>query len=139
VYAYLNHFFGWLEEREIVDGNPLRAVRPPRMVPARERVLGDREIVSLWSGDTPMPAICRIQLLTAQRVGFIMGMRWQDVSFDPAVWSIPPEAMKSGKSHIVPLSELALAELERWPRLDGPFVFGVGSSGGSRSMASQRA
>jgi integrase len=50
-------------------------------------------------------------LLTAQRVGNVREMRWDQIDFRRQVWTIP--RTKNGTSHIVPLVPLAMAILDR--------------------------
>lgn len=128
-YAYLRHFFQWATERELIDINPCLGLRAPKTVTPRERVLTDAEIRQLWTASSALAVMSRLQLLTAQRTGSIAAMRWQDIDLDEAVWSIPAEAMKSGRPHRVPLSLPAIDIIERWPRLEGPYLFGIGSNG----------
>jgi integrase len=52
-------------------------------------------------------------VLTAARSGEALGMRWGEVDFDRAVWTVPAERMKGGREHRVPLSPAALAVLQR--------------------------
>jgi integrase len=50
-------------------------------------------------------------ILTAARTGEVIGATWDEIDLDNAVWTIPPERMKAGKPHRVPLSAPALAIL----------------------------
>jgi integrase len=50
-------------------------------------------------------------ILTAARSGEVRGARWQEIDEAERTWTVPAERMKSGRSHIVPLSEPALAVL----------------------------
>ena len=129
VYLYLSHFFGWCVERDLAATNPVRDLKAPRAVKARDRVLDDGEIAALWQAPGTMATIARLALLTAQRRGSIEAMRWTDVDLETAVWTVPAADMKSGRLHKVPLSRAAIDLLASWPRLRGPFVFGVGSNG----------
>ncbi|PYQ53820.1 MAG: hypothetical protein DMF78_08120 [Acidobacteria bacterium] len=52
-----------------------------------------------------------LMLVTAQRRGEVLSMRWRDV--DGAWWTIPTEVAKNGRSHRVPLSPQALAILDQ--------------------------
>lgn len=128
-YLYLSHFMNWCVERELIDSNPVDGVTAPKPVKARDRILTADEIKALWQASGTMALIARICLLTAQRRGSVEAMRWVDIDFDRLVWTIPASNMKSGKLHEVPLSELAIAEIQRMQRLNGPFIFGVGSNG----------
>ncbi len=129
LHIYLHHFFGWAVDRELAPGDPMAGLKPPKGGKPRERVLSDEEIAALWAVDGVMASIARLSLLTAQRRGSLEAMRWQAIDFGERIWSVPPDDMKSGRSHRAPLSDLAIAELERIPRMTGPHVFGVGSDG----------
>jgi integrase len=58
-------------------------------------------------------------ILTTARAGESCGARHTEI--DGNVWTIPPERMKSGRAHRVPLSRAALAVLPQ--KRDGSFVF----------------
>ena len=55
----------------------------------------------------------RFLILTAARAGEARGATWADVDFDAKEWRIRGERMKGGREHRVPLSDAALAVLER--------------------------
>lgn len=129
VYLYLSHFLGWCVEREFVAKSVIQDLRPPRPVRSRDRILTDTEIADLWSADGTMATIARMALLTAQRKASVEAMRWDTVCFETGTWTIPAADMKSARLHEVPISESALSILASWPRLNGPFLFGVGSDG----------
>ena len=67
----------------------------------------------------------QITILTCARPGETLGMTWDEIDFERAVWSIEAGRMKMNKPHQVPLSDEALAILrglhER--RGDNPHVF----------------
>ncbi len=52
-------------------------------------------------------------ILTAARTGEVIGARWDEINFAERLWTVPPERMKAGKEHRVPLSAPALAILEK--------------------------
>ncbi len=52
-------------------------------------------------------------ILTAARTGEVLGARWAEIDEKEKVWTVPPERMKSGREHRVPLSTQALAVLAR--------------------------
>ena len=55
-------------------------------------------------------------ILTAARSGEILGMRWSELDLAEEIWTVPPERMKAGREHRVPLSSSAvniLSELEK--------------------------
>jgi integrase len=67
----------------------------------------------------------RLTILTACRTSEVVGMTWDEVDLDKALWSIPKERMKMGKPHRVPLSAPALAILRDLyeTRGENPHVF----------------
>ena len=63
-------------------------------------------------------------ILTAARSGEVRGATWNEIDLDAAVWTVPGERMKAGRTHRVPLSEDALKLLKALPRIaDVPYVF----------------
>lgn len=62
----------------------------------------------------------RFLILTAARSGEVRGATWQELDLDRAEWRIPPERMKAGKLHIVPLVPAAVAILEHLRSLFAP-------------------
>jgi len=70
----------------------------------------------------------RFLILTGCRTNEVLGARWQEVDFDKAIWTVPPERMKNtgktSREHRVPLSKPALELLESLPRVRGSaFLF----------------
>ena len=57
-------------------------------------------------------------VLCAARLGEVIGARWSEMDLKGCVWTRPPERMKSGRLHQVPLSEQALDILQRLRALD---------------------
>jgi integrase len=134
LYAYLNHFFEWTIERDLIETNPCYRLRTPKAVPKRTRVLSNHEIKALMglSGST-WGRMLQISLLTGQRGIEVCKMRRSEISPHERTWRIPPETLKQGRLHVVPLSETALGIIlqEMAQRQDGwgDYIFGVGSNG----------
>jgi len=63
--------------------------------------------------------VLRFAVLTAVRSGEARGARWAEVDLAERVWTIPGERMKAGVTHLVPLSDQALAVLEQARTLGG--------------------
>lgn len=59
-------------------------------------------------------------ILTAARSGEIRGARWSEVDLDAALWSVPAERMKMGRTHHVPLSAQAIDVFRRAEALRVP-------------------
>jgi integrase len=63
-------------------------------------------------------------ILTAARSGEVLGARWPEIELDAKVWTIPPERMKAGREHRVPLSERAVMILNKMNEARiGDYVF----------------
>jgi integrase len=52
-------------------------------------------------------------ILTVARTNETIGARWSEVDFSGKVWTVPPERMKAGREHRVPLSAAAVEILRR--------------------------
>lgn len=77
------------------------------------------------SDKTTMGALAlRFSILTAARSGEIRGATWEEIDLEGAVWTIPGERMKGGRTHRVPLCKSAVELLEGLPRrADSNLVF----------------
>lgn len=62
-------------------------------------------------------------IFTASRSGEARGALWSEIDLSAKVWLVPGNRMKRGLSHRVPLSNAAIAVLERMKGLDAEFVF----------------
>ncbi|MDB5613824.1 MAG: hypothetical protein JWQ22_1477 [Devosia sp.] len=93
----------------------------------RDRVLTDDEIKAIWHAlivpasvdglklSKVMGLALRMAMVTLQRGGEVIGMRWDEVDRARRTWIIPASRMKGKRAHVVPLSDLAielLAEAE---------------------------
>jgi integrase len=81
-------------------------------------------MTTLRSRDGVAPAALEFLVLTASRTGEVLGARWSEIDFKARTWAVPPDRMKSRREHRVPLSEAALAVLERMQKdRRGDYVF----------------
>ena len=107
--------FSWCFERGLVEISPCTGVTRPSKPKARDRVLSDEELRSIWQASDvigyPFGTMVQLLMLTAQRRNEVATMRWQDIDLSSGVWTIPAELTKNGKPHLVPFSALALARL----------------------------
>jgi integrase len=61
-----------------------------------------------------MPSLAlQFLILTAARSGEVLGAKWDEIDKDAKVWTIPATRMKAGVEHRVPLSDAAMAIIER--------------------------
>lgn len=103
----------WAVGRGVLDTCPMDGMKPPAEETARERVLTDSEIATVWnSAALNRPAhrdIFKLCLLTAQRVGEVAGMAVDEVDLQARTWTIPAARSKNKHAHTVPLSDTAFA------------------------------
>ncbi len=62
-------------------------------------------------------------ILTASRTGEVLFAQWKEIDIEAQTWVIPPERMKAGKEHRIPLTEEALELLKLFLGMDGTWVF----------------
>ncbi|MBB5754353.1 tyrosine-type recombinase/integrase [Prosthecomicrobium pneumaticum] len=68
--------------------------------------------------------------LTAARTGEARGATFSEIDVAARTWRVPPDRMKGGREHVVPLSDRALAIVETMrQRASGKFIFGGGVDG----------
>jgi integrase len=136
----LRQMFDFGIDRETVDSNPVRlGYRPGGKENARERVLTDPELAAYLAD----PRAClperlahatTVLLLTGQRRGELALARWADVDFAARTWTIPDENAKTGRGHIVPLSDWAVAEFRALKRLAGRSPWVLASKRGDKAI-----
>jgi integrase len=91
----------------------------------RDRILDDSEIRAVWNAAEELGtfgALIRMLLLTAQRLGKVKTMRWDDIS--EGIWTIRTEKREKGNAGELGLPKLALDILAALPQIDhNPYVF----------------
>ncbi|MBR0672903.1 tyrosine-type recombinase/integrase [Neoroseomonas soli] len=146
--AFLNHAeaAGWIALPLLPRKASILA--PP--VAARDRTLTDEELRCIWGGAGELSAkpcaFVRLLILTAARRGEVAGIAMGEVSREAALWALPRDRTKNRAGHVIPLHDLALAELAAvWPddtwELDAAYkllgrIRGCGLSGFSKVKAS---
>lgn len=147
VFEDLRAMVRWARARGDLDINLAEGMKRPSETEARDRVLTDAEIKTMW------PALdkagfwrstgraIKLCLVTGQRVGEVSGMALSEIDLDKRVWTIPAERSKNKREHSVPLSDMAVAIIreqlaaadalaDRKERAKSQYVFpGVRTSG----------
>ena len=122
-FAAIRKFFNWCVERGHLDDSPCRTIKPPVKANSRDRVLSDAELALIWKAAEgqgwPFGRIVQLLMLTGQRRGEVVGLRWEELDLDAAVWTIPGSRTKNHKQHLVPLSPTVVAILKALPRMEG--------------------
>jgi integrase len=118
--AHFRKALAWHATRDDLFNSPIvrgmARVKPKER--ARDRILNDDEIRSLWTAlDTltgPYPVLVRMLLLTAQRRDEVARMRQDEI--EGTVWTIPSERYKGGHDNVVPLTDATVALLDSLPK-----------------------
>ncbi|MEE8583285.1 MAG: tyrosine-type recombinase/integrase, partial [Acidobacteriota bacterium] len=128
VRAIASVLFAFACEREIVELNPVSGVKMPTQEIGREqRLRYDAEIRRLWSAASEqglvMGAVFKLLLLTGQRAGETLSMKWEDIDAENGIWTKPAKTTKGGRAHSIPLCPSAFEVLEPLRGLDEVWVF----------------
>jgi integrase len=114
--AFLNfaEASGWIEHAPLPRRGGVLLAPGPR---ARERVLTDAELVRVWHGADSLSArgraLVRLLILSGARLNEVAGMREAEIDRAEGVWRLPGARAKNGQGYAIPLSSLALAEIDR--------------------------
>ena len=117
----------------IIDANPAHDIAVVMPKP-RERVMTDEELRAFWAAcvrpgsvddlqmSLEMGRALRMAAVTLQRGGEVVGMRWTEIDRKHRLWTVPASRMKGKRTHLVPLSDLAMSILDEDDG-GGDFVF----------------
>lgn len=115
--SLLSQLFRFAIHRHIVITSPVQLLyRPGGKEKPRERVLTDEELAAFLRDPRACTRYERLEhvilllLLTGQRRGELALALWSDVDLQARTWNIPDENAKTGRGHVVPLSDWAVAE-----------------------------
>jgi len=129
--AVIRRMYNLAISRDILDATPVAMVKAPAKENQRDRVLSANELRIFWKGlaEAPMTEgiklALKLQLVTAQRKGEIVGASLDEFDLEDNVWTIPAERSKNGQAHRVPLSPLALELISqvKMQAGDSPWLF----------------
>lgn len=129
--------YNYAIRNEIAQKNPAQLTALAMPV-SRDRVLTDDELRAIWRGaqdpaahaglhiSTSMGLALCLAMVTLQRAGEVCGIHVDEISHattgdkagSNAVWTLPGQRTKNHRTHIVPLSPLALEIIEEVRALD---------------------
>ena len=125
-FAVLRRLFRWAKGRGDLDRNPLEGFEAPAIVASRDRVLTDDELrlVLLGSRDLTPPygSFVRLLAITGQRRNEVAELDWKELDRGKRQWLLPALRAKNGVEHLIPLTDMAIAEIDglaggdTWPR-----------------------
>jgi integrase len=108
--------------RKFIQTSPLSDAPLPHKEQSRARVLSDEELKQIWSACSDhtnnMPqtfrTIVKLLICLGSRRNEISSLKWSWISEDRISW--PPEIMKNGRSHWLPLLPFTKSILQQIPR-----------------------
>ena len=130
--GYAKLLFDWAVEigEYGLDKSPCDRLRPRTLgltKVARSRILSEPELRAYWNAagglGYPYGPAFQILALTGQRKSEIAEARRPEIDLDKRLLVIPPERMKSGVGHVVPLTESVIQILEEMPKFSGDYLF----------------
>lgn len=127
VFAVLRPFFKWAKgEKRIIKINPMADMDAPPSAASRDRVLDDAEMRIVWRAANALPypfgPWILLLLTLGQRRTEVATLEWKELNRNEGEWIIPGSKTKNGQTHVVPLSSLAVTELDvlaggdAWPK-----------------------
>jgi len=127
VLAHVRKLFNWaMLQPDLIDtleASPVVRGMAPSIEPARDRFLSAPEIAWLWSAAEeigyPFGPCIELLLATGQRRNEVASMTWDQLDLENQLWILPAQSTKAKRRHEVPLSDLAIAILERVPHQEG--------------------
>jgi integrase len=104
----------WARGRGDLDENLMEGMRPPAELAARDRTLTHDEIRIFWHKladakiDAGTARLLKLILVTLARPGEVAGMTAAELDLERRIWTIPPLRSKTGREHVLPLSDFAV-------------------------------
>jgi integrase len=122
VHALVSKIFSFAIDADLLEANPVARLRKRGVENVGRRILSDDEIRLFWRNIVLPPVssqlglALRLALLTAARASEIAGARkteFQDLDKPKhAAWFIPGERTKNKRSHLIPLTPLAVETIK---------------------------
>ncbi len=113
--------------------NPVTAIREGKVLPTvkakvqHHDAMPWQEVPAFYAKLQTRSAMAakalQFTILTACRTSEVLEMKWPEVDVDARIWTIPPERMKGGQVHRVPLTDEMLEILEPLRALASDYVF----------------
>jgi integrase len=122
VQSYINRFFGWCVERDILAVDPTASMTRVGTHTSRDRVLSDAELKAVWGATHSIGlfgTVTRLLILTGARREEITQLRWSEIDGDTI--RLEGARTKTGEPHDIPLSAPARKLLAELPRI-GDYV-----------------
>ena len=123
MHATLRKLFKWAVSRGDIERSPIEEMEAPSGPAPRDRVLSDTELVVIWRASAslgyPYGPLYRLLIATGQRREEVAALEWSELDRASATWTLPADRAKNGKAHLVPLSGLAIGEIDGLATMGG--------------------
>ncbi len=128
VLAHVKRLFNWAAGRDLIETSPAQHIERPAPEKARDRVLGDAELIEIWRACEGLCGVygtgVRLLMLTGARLEEIFSASWSELDKDGARLRLPAERAKSKEGRDIALSAPALAQIALLPEIAGsPWLF----------------
>ena len=127
VLARVRAIYNWALENDLATADPTRGIKKPTKEKPVSRILCDDELAKIWTAATslsyPAREYIRFLILSGQRRDDVRGMRRDELDMRMGNWVIPAERYKSGRPHLIPLTD-GMKELLKVTPAKG-FVFSL--------------
>lgn len=116
-YAIVRTFWTWCVNRHLIETSPAAAVKSSDPIVVRERVLTDDELRAFFKAiarmGEPWASIYDLVALTLQRRSEIAEAHCAEFDIGGALWTIPSERVKNGRTHLVHLAPAVVDVLSK--------------------------
>ena len=114
--------FNWAVREDLISASPLQGVGGFKPAKARERVLNEDELRSVWLEDERAPypygPLIKVLILTGLRRTEAASLEWSFIDEVEGVVSIPAHLTKNGRTHSIPLSGKLAQVFADLPRIN---------------------
>lgn len=148
VRKHLSRLFNWAIDREIVTDSPVHGLTRGDLEPNEDagRALSDTELRAIWqaTGEMgyPFGPWYRLLMLTGRRREEWAAATRSEIDAEKRLHDLPKERHKSGRGHVVPLSDPAWAvfdSLPIWPGNDYHLFSTDGGTGHIKGFSKAKA
>lgn len=116
---YLKRILNFGVEIEVLDANPLHAVKPRKIVEEYQYFTVEEIKLLVNAAEEPLKSAILILVYTAMRSGELYHLRWEDLDFEKKViriWPYQGYSPKGKRPRIIPMHEALIPILESLPR-----------------------
>jgi integrase len=117
VQAIFSKMYSFAVEEEFTSNHPLRNLSKFGDEEVREVNYYADDIRQIWNiieeANEPSRSLYKVLLMTGQRLGETSRMKWEDIDTVNALWIIPRDETKGGRTHVVPLTRMVSEVLEK--------------------------